>query len=324
MIRRQFASTDLTISAVGFGAWAIGGWLWGEQDDRDSVSAIHAALDAGVNWIDTAPIYGSGRSERVVGEALRALPASRRPHVFTKFGLGADSAQARKSATRAEIRAECEASLQRLGVERIDLLQLHWPVPQPVEEVAAACDELLRAGSIGAVGVCNYDVAQLEAWKATGKPLNGLQAPYSLFRPKAADTVLPWCEANGIGAIAYSPLFRGMLFGTWGPDKTFAAGDSRGQHKDYRGRRFLRHLQAIEEIRAVGAEEELSVAQLAIGALMGTPGLTGCIVGARNAAQGAALGELGRPLTAKQLTAIEAITARLDADLAGIPEEPAA
>lgn len=321
MFRRQLASTDYSISAIGFGAWAIGGWLWGDQDDRDSIAAIHAALDVGVNWIDTAPIYGSGRSELVVGEALKSLPPSARPLVFSKFGLGDDSAQLRKSATRSQIRAECAASLKRLGVERIDLLQLHWSVPQPVEEVAAACDELLREGLIGAVGVCNYDLAQLEAWRATGKPLNCLQIPYSIFRPAAADTVLPWCAEHSIGAIAYSPLFRGMLFGTWNADKTFAAGDSRGQHKDYRGRRFQRRLQAIEELRALGADEELSVAQLAIGALMGTLGLTGCIVGARNAAQGTALGELGRPLSAKQLSAIEAIVARLDAELAVIPEQ---
>lgn len=322
MIRRQLASTDLVISVVGFGAWAIGGWLWGDQDDAESIAAIHAAVDAGVTWVDTAPVYGSGRSERVVGEALRALPASRRPLVFSKFGMGDDSNQVRKSGTAAEIRSECEASLKRLGVERIDLFQLHWPVAQAMDEVATACDDLLRAGKIGAVGVCNYDVAQLEAWQKTGKPLNSLQTPYSLFRPKAADTVLPWCEDKAIGAIAYSPLFHGMLFGSWTADKRFVAGDSRGQHKDYRGKRFTRHLQAIEEVRAVGVEEELSVPQLAIGALMCTPGLTGCIVGARNAAQGAALGDLGRPITAKQMTAIDGIIARLDADLAGIPEEP--
>ena len=316
MIRRSFGTTDLTISAIGFGAWAIGGWLWGEQDDADSIAAIHAACAAGVTWIDTAPIYGSGRSEQVVGEALRQLPGGQRPLVFTKFGLGDDSGTRATSATRAEILAECEASLRRLGVARIDLYQLHWPVSQPMAEVAGACDELLRAGKIGAVGVCNFSVEQLNEWTATGLPLHALQTPYSILRPAAADTVLPWCEAKGLGAIAYSPLFRGMLFGTWGADKTFAPGDSRGEHKDYRGARFARHLQAVEELRAIAIADDLSVAQLAIGALMGTPGLTGCIVGARNAAQGTALGDLGMPITNKQLTAVEAITARLFQDLA--------
>ena len=321
MIRRPFGQTDLTISIIGFGAWAIGGWLWGEQDDADSIKAIHAALDAGVSWIDTAPIYGSGRSEQVVGQALRQLPAGRRPLVFSKFGLGDDSAKRVSSATRAEVLAECEASLQRLGVDRIDLYQLHWPVGQSMEEVAGACDDLLRAGKIGAVGVCNFSIEQLVEWTATGLPLHALQTPYSILRPAAADSVLPWCEARGLGAIAYSPLFRGMLFGTWGPDKTFAAGDSRGEHKDYRGRRFQRHLLAIDELRAIAAGDDLSVAQLAIGALVGTPGLSGCIVGARSADQGQALGDLGMPLTSKQLAAVDAAMARLVKDLGEIPAD---
>ena len=321
MIRRSFGQTDLAISVIGFGAWAIGGWLWGQQDDVDSIKAIHAACDAGVTWIDTAPIYGSGRSERVVGEAIRQLPPGRRPLIFSKFGLGDDSAKRMASATRSDVLAECEASLHRLGVDRIDLYQLHWPVDQPMAEVAGACDELLRAGKIGAVGVCNFSVEQLAAWTATRLPLHALQAPYSILRPAAADTVLPWCEAHGLGAIAYSPLFRGMLFGTWGPDKTFAAGDSRGEHKDYRGRRFQRHLGAIDELRAIAAGDDLSVAQLAIGALVGTPGLSGCIVGARNAGQGATLGDLGMPLTSKQLAAVDAVMTRLAKDLADIPAD---
>jgi len=316
MIRRVFGQTDLTISVIGFGAWAIGGWLWGEQEDADSIAAIHAAVDAGVSWIDTAPIYGSGRSERVVGVAVRQLPAGRKPLIFSKFGLGDDSAKRELSATRAQILAECEASLRRLQIERIDLYQLHWPVTQPMAEVAGACDELLRAGKIGAVGVCNFSLEQLQEWTATGLPLHALQTPYSLFRPAAGETVLPWCEERGLGAIAYSPLFRGMLFGTWNAEKTFAAGDSRAEHKDYRGERFLRRLRAIDEMRALAAEDDLSVAQLALGALMGTPGLTGCIVGARNAAQGAALGELGMPIKAKQLAAVEDIVARMETDLA--------
>ena len=183
-------------------------------------------------------------------------------------------------------------------------------------EVAGACDELFCTGIIGAVGVCNFSVEQLAAWKATGLPLHALQTPYSILRPAAADHVLPWCEAHGLGAIAYSPLFRGMRFGTWGPDKTFGPGDSRSEHRDYRGSRFLRHLQATEELRVIAVRDDLSLAQLAIGALMGTPGLTGCIVGARNAAQGAALRELGMPITAKQLSAVDDITARLLRDVA--------
>lgn len=318
MIRRNLGSTDMVISVIGFGSWAVGGWLWGEQGDADSLAAISAALDAGVNWIDTAPIYGSGRSERIVGQAIAAIPHDRRPLLFTKFGMGDDSNVRRETATRAEVMAECEASLKRLGVERIDLYQLHWPRTTPVEETARACADLLQQGKIRAIGVCNYSVEQLNAWRAIGVPLHGVQPPYSVFRSAAADGVLPWCAENNVGAIAYSPLFRGMLFGKWTADKTFGAGDSRGAHKDYTGPRFARHLQAVDELKAIAAEDDLTCAQLAIGALLCTPGLTGCIVGARNAAQGAALGDLGMPISAKQLSAVEDVVARLQKDLTAI------
>ena len=165
--------------------------MWGGQDDDASVQAIHAAVDHGVNWIDTAPIYGSGHSEAVVGRALRELPAARRPLVFTKFGLGENSETPTKSATRAQVLAECDASLKRLGVDAIDLYQLHWPVEQPIPETAAACAELLKAGKIRAIGVSNYSVAQLEEWRATGVPLHSVQSPYSLLRPAIASDVLP-------------------------------------------------------------------------------------------------------------------------------------
>ncbi len=315
MIKRDIPNTDLTLSVVGLGCWAIGGTMWGPQDDADSIAAIHAALEAGVNWIDTAPIYGSGRSETIVGQALGAVPAERRPLVFTKFGLGDDAAYRRQSATRAQILAECDASLKRLGIERIDLYQLHCPVEQAMDEVAGACEELLRAGKIAAVGVSNYDSTQLIAWQATGKPLHCLQTPYSLLRPASGDVQIPWCQEHQLGCIAYSPLFRGMLFGTWAADHTFAADDTRSQHRDYQGERLARYLQAIDELRALGAEHDLTVPQLAIGALLATPGLTACIVGARNARQGAALADLPAFLTQKQLSAVEDICARLRADL---------
>lgn len=323
MLKRDLPGTDLTISVIGLGCWAIGGAMWGPQDDADSIAAIHAAVDGGVNWIDTAPIYGSGHSEVMVGKALAGLDAARRPAIFTKFGLGDSLSKRVKSATTAEVIAECDASLKRLGIERIDLYQLHWPVDQSMDEVAGACDTLLQAGKIAAVGVCNYSVAEIDAWRATGKPLHCLQTPYSLFRPASGETILPHCFDSGMGGLAYSPLFRGMLFGAWTADKTFAADDTRGQHKDYRGKRFARHLQAIEALKVLADEDDLSVPQLCIAALLGTPGLTGCIVGARNAAQGAALAELPAILKAKQLAAVEEICAALVTDLAGIPEEPA-
>lgn len=316
MQRRSLGSSGFEISTIGLGTWAIGGHMWGGQDDVHSIEAIHAAVDHGINWIDTAPIYGSGDSERIVGRAVRELPAGTRPLIFTKFGLGVDSNAPSRSAAAAEVTAECDASLQRLGVDRIDLYQLHWPAPQPVAETAAACGALLAAGKIRAIGVSNFSVAQLEEWRATGVPLHSDQPPYSILRPAAKQDVLPWCAAHNVGAISYSPLFRGLLFGTWATDKTFPPDDGRSTHKDYAGARFQRHLQAIEEIRALAASGGLSVPQLCVGVLLQTPGLTGVIVGARNARQGALIASLGVSITPDQAAAVWAIAEKLAKDLA--------
>lgn len=315
MKRRGLGGSGFEISTIGLGTWAVGGHMWGGQDDAASADAIHAAIDHGINWIDTAPIYGSGHSEEVVGKAVRQLPASRRPMIFTKFGLGTDSESPNRSASAAEVHAECDASLRRLGVDRIDLYQLHWPAPQPIAETAGACGELLKAGKIRAIGVSNFSVAQLDEWRATGVPLHSDQPPYSILRPAAKQDVLPWCAAHGVGAISYSPLFRGLLFGTWSKDKTFPADDARSTHKDYSGARFQRHLQAIDDVRAVATESGLGVAQLCVGVLLQTPGLTGVIVGARSARQGGVISSLGVDVTADQAAAVWAIAERLAKDL---------
>ena len=315
MQRRVLGSSGFEISTIGLGTWAIGGHMWGGQDDALSVGAIHAAIDHGINWIDTAPIYGSGHSEEVVGKAVRELPASRRPLLFTKFGLGIDSASPNRSASAAEVQAECDASLRRLGTDHIDLYQLHWPAPQPIAETAAACAALMKAGKIRAIGVSNFSVAQLDEWRATGVALHSDQPPYSILRPAVRFDVLPWCAALGVGAISYSPLFRGLLFGTWTKDKTFPADDGRSTHKDYAGARFQRHLQAVDEIRALAMASGLSVPQLCVGVLLETPGLTGVIAGARNARQGGVIAGLGIGITSDQAAAVWKIAATLAKDL---------
>ena len=315
MEKRRLGKTEFEITTIGLGTWAIGGRQWGPQDDDASIGAIHAALDHGINWVDTAPIYGSGHSEEIVGRALKMLPPSRRPLVFTKFGLGVDIDAPVKSAGAREVVAECEASLRRLGVDRIDLFQLHWPVPQPIAETAGACAQLLAAGKIRAIGVSNYSVAQLEEWMATGVPLHSDQPPYSILRPAAAEDVLPWCAAHGVGAIAYSPLFRGLLFGTWSRDKIFGKDDARGAHKDYVGARFQRHLDAVDELQAIARSAGLSCAQLCVGVLLATPGLTGVICGARDARQGALVANLGMMVTAEQSRQVWAVADRLRKDL---------
>jgi aryl-alcohol dehydrogenase-like predicted oxidoreductase len=315
VLKRRLGKTEFEITTIGLGTWAIGGRQWGPQDDETSVAAIHAAIDHGINWIDTAPIYGSGHAEEVVGRALRRLPASRRPLVFTKFGLGVNVDAPVKSASAREVAEECDASLRRLSVDRIDLYQLHWPAPQPIAETAGACAKLLAAGKIRAVGVSNFSVAQLEEWRATGVPLHSDQPPFSILRPAAADDVLPWCAAHDVGAISYSPLFRGMLFGTWPRDKTFGRDDARGPHKDYSGPRFQRHLDAVEELQVIARRGGLSCAQLCVGVLLETPGLTGVICGARDARQGALVANLGVTLTADQSRQVWAVADRLRQDL---------
>lgn len=318
MERRRLGSSGLEISRIGLGTWAIGGEMWGGQDDARSVEAIHAAVDHGLNWIDTAPIYGSGQSETVVGRALKQLPSSRRPMVFTKFGFVLGASVPTRSASAKDVAAECDASLQRLGVDRIDLYQQHWPAPQPIAETAAACGALLKAGKIRAIGVSNYSVAQLEEWRSTGVPLHTDQPPYSILRPAVKHDVLPWCATHDVGVISYSPLFRGLLFGTWPADKTFAASDGRSTHKDYAGARFERHLRAVEDLRAVATKGGLSVAQLCVGVLLDTPGITGVIAGARNAQQGALISGLGVGVTSEQARAVWQIADRLSKDLEGM------
>jgi aryl-alcohol dehydrogenase-like predicted oxidoreductase len=315
MLTRRLGRSDLSITSIGLGAWAIGGHMWGGQSDDASVDAIHAALDHGVNWIDTAPIYGSGHSEMIVGRAIKALRPSRRPMIFTKFGLGQNSDLIANSGRAEHVVEECEASLRRLDVEKIDLYQLHWPAPQPIAETAEACAKLLAAGKIRAIGVSNFSVAQLDEWQATGVPLHCDQAPFSVLRPAAGTTILPWCAQHEVGAIAYSPLLRGMLFGTWAANKTFPPTDGRSTHKDYSGPRFVRHLKAVDEIQALARAAGLSCAQLCVGVLLENPGLTGCIVGARDAGQGALIAGLGVTVTASQVRAVWDVVTRLQKDL---------
>jgi aryl-alcohol dehydrogenase-like predicted oxidoreductase len=195
------------------------------------------------------------------------------------------------------------------------LYQLHWPVPQPIAETAGAFAKLLAAGKIRAIGVSNFSVPQLEEWRATGVPLDSDQPPFSVLRPAAGKDVLPWCAANGVGVISYSPLLRGMLFGTWTRDKTFPPDDGRSTHKDYSGRRFQRHLDAIDELHALARKGGLSCGQLSVGVLLRNPGLTGCIVGARNARQGALIAGLGVTVTTEQEAEVWNVIGRLQKDL---------
>ena len=216
METRRLGNSDLEITRIGFGAWAIGGsgwaFAWGTQDDRDSISAIHAALDAGINWIDTAPVYGLGHSEEVVAQALAGR--AEKPFVFTKCErTWNEKREIVKSLKADSIRRECEASLRRLNVDVIDLYQMHWPEPEEdIEEGWATLVRLKEEGKVRWIGVSNFNVAQMERI-AKIAPITSLQPPYSLVNPAAGTEILPYCGRNNIGVIVYSPMGSGLLTG---------------------------------------------------------------------------------------------------------------
>jgi aryl-alcohol dehydrogenase-like predicted oxidoreductase len=232
--KRRLGTTDLEITTVGFGAWAIGGggWAygWGPQDDAGSIAAIRHAVSRGVNWIDTAAIYGLGHSEEVVGRALREIRASERPYVFTKGGMIADRERPYDEPTRdlrpESIRREVEASLRRLGVERIDLYQFHWPdaVSTPIEESWREMGRLVDEGRVRAVGVSNFDVALLERAESV-RHVDSVQPPFSLIRRDAAADVVPWAAAHGTGVLVYSPMQSGLLTDTFSAKRLDAMAD---------------------------------------------------------------------------------------------------
>ena len=293
--------------------------MWGDQEDSASLQAMHAACEAGVNWIDTAPLYGAGRAERVLGQFISELPSAQRPLIATKFGHVVNEAGERvRRAGRDDVLADCEESLRHLGVDCIDLYQLHWPAPQPIEETAAACATLLEQGKIRAIGVSNFNVEKLEAWRATGVPLHTVQNAYSLFRRGDEEAVLPWCAANDVAYLAYSPMHRGLLFGKWTADKTFPPGDHRAERPDFVQPRLGIFIEAVTAMKDLAAEHDVSMAELATGALLSREGCTAVIVGARNAEQGADLGALGMPLKAAVLDKIGDILCRVDEQLATI------
>ncbi len=281
--------TGMQLSTVGLGAWAMGGpgWeaAWGPQEDADSIATIVHAVERGVNWVDTAPIYGRGHSEEVVGRALAALPADDRPHVFTKCGLWWDDTDPMAPPARdtRRIRREVEHSLTRLSVERIDLYQVHWPpFDIPVEEYWPTMVAMRAEGKVRAIGVSNFDTAQLAEAEALGH-VDSLQPPLSLLRRTAVDAEIPWCAANGTGVIVYSPLESGLLSGAFdaGRAGSLPASDWRATAPEFAGAALRRNLALVEALRPIAARHGVSVAAVAIAWTLAQPGVTGAIVGAR-------------------------------------------
>ncbi|MCF1504127.1 aldo/keto reductase [Afifella sp. H1R] len=293
---KRFGRTDMHITRVGFGAWAIGGpdWAvgWGAQDDSESVAAIRHAVSRGINWVDTAAVYGLGHSEEVVKKALADVPASERPYVFTKCGLVWDENDRKKMPARIgaadSLRREVEASLKRLGVERIDLYQMHWPANDgtPVEEYWQTLLELKKEGKIRAAGLSNHNAEQLQKAEAVGH-VDTLQPPFSAIKREVAEKELPWCDAHETGVIVYSPMQSGLLSGRFSVERARAlpADDWRSRNPDYTGEKLEKNLALAESLKPIADKHGTTVPAVAVAWTLAWPAVTGAIVGARNPGQ---------------------------------------
>jgi aryl-alcohol dehydrogenase-like predicted oxidoreductase len=292
---RSFGATGWELTTVGLGTWALGGgdWAfgWGPQDDAESIATIHHAVEAGINWLDTAPEYGLGHSEEIVGRALAGLSEADRPLVFTKCAMvwdPEDSTARHVPATAvgdaASLRAECEASLRRLGVDHIDLYQVHWPPTDgtALEDYWATLVDLRTAGKVRAIGLSNHTVDQLTRAEAVGH-VDSLQPPLSAINRAAAADVIPWCEANDTGVIVYSPIHSGLLSGTFDPSR-LALGDWRLGEADFTSE-LPANLGVAAAVADVAAARSTSAASVAIAWTLLWPGVTAAIVGARRPAQ---------------------------------------
>lgn len=290
---RKLGNSDLHITPIGFGAWAIGGsgweFAWGQQEDADSIGAILRALELGANWIDTAAVYGTGHSEEVVAHALRQWKG-KRPYVFTKCVLRWD--QYRKvypDHSAASIRKECEDSLRRLETDVIDLYQMHWPPRDNgpgLEEAWQAMNDLKQEGKVRWAGVSNFDVEQMKR-AARISPITSDQPPYSMIRRAIEVEVLPYCEKNGIGVISYAPMASGLLTGAMTRERAAALppDDFRSRNAEFREPRLSKNIALVERLREVGARHGRGPGEVAIAWVLRHSAITGAIVGARNTRQ---------------------------------------
>ncbi|HZI53464.1 MAG TPA: aldo/keto reductase [Chitinophagaceae bacterium] len=297
---RNLGKSDLKISVITFGAWAAGGWMWGGADRNNAVEAIRASYHAGVTSIDTAPAYGQGASEEIVGEAIKGLPREKL-QLLTKYGLrwdltkgtfyfkskdnGGNDIDIYKYAGKKSIIKECEDSLRRMGTDYIDLYQIHWPdVATPVAETMEAVAQLIRQGKVKYAGVCNYNVEQLkEAQKTLALVSN--QVPYSMVKRDIEKEVVPYCMENNLSILAYSPLQRGLLTGKMKPGYVFAPGDHRAELFFFKNENIKRTNTFLDKIRPLAAEKKATLSQVVLRWTVERPGITIALVGARDAAQ---------------------------------------
>jgi aryl-alcohol dehydrogenase-like predicted oxidoreductase len=294
--KHRLGRSELEITQVGFGAWAVGGggWAygWGPQDDRSSITAIKHAVSSGINWVDTAAIYGYGHSEEVVGRAVREIPPSERPLIFTKGGqipnLDKPYEEPQRNLQPASIRREAEASLRRLGVDHIDLYQFHWPdqTGTPIEESWAEMARLIDDGKVRAGGVSNFDVDLLERAERV-RHVDSLQPPFSLIHRAAGADVIPWSGAHQTGVIVYSPMQSGILTETFSRERVdqMAADDWRRRNPEFNEPRLTANLALRDALKPIAARQGVSVSAVAIAWTLSWPGVTAAIVGARSPQQ---------------------------------------
>lgn len=297
---RKIGDSSLELSAITFGAWAAGGWMWGGNETQDAINAIQSAYDLGVTSIDTAPIYGQGASEKVVGEAIRTLPRDK-VQILTKYGLRWDLEKGThyfdskmndgtpisiyKYAGKESIIHECENSLQRLGTDYIDLYQIHWhDVATPIEESMEAVDRLIQQGKVRFAGVCNYKPEQLEiAIKAVN--LVSDQVPFSMIKRDIEHDTVPYCLKHSLSILAYSPLERGLLTGKMKPGHKFDEGDHRANLYYFKDENIMRTSEFLNKIKPIADEKQVSLSQLVLRWTIEQPGITVALAGARNKAQ---------------------------------------
>lgn len=289
MRTRRLGNTDLELTAVGLGTWAIGGpWQygWGPQDENEAIAAILKAIDLGINWIDTAAIYGCGHSEELVGRALKQTKV--KPIIATKCSLLWNDKREKIGCLKAEsIRKECEESLKRLGVEVIDLYQMHWPDPEKdIEEGWGEMARLQKQGKVRYIGVCNYNTAQLDRVRKIA-PVTSLQPPYSMIRRGVEAELLPYCAKNHMGVVTYSPMQRGLLTGKFSKKylATLAPDDHRLKSSDYQEPEFSATLALVDKLRPIAERNKRTLAQLAIAWVLRRPEVTAAIVGTRKPSQ---------------------------------------
>ncbi|MBN2591137.1 MAG: aldo/keto reductase [Sedimentisphaerales bacterium] len=289
MQKRRLGTTDLELTTVGLGTWAMGGpWEfgWGPQDDGEAIGAILAALEAGINWIDTAPAYGLGHSEELIAQALKQ--SSYKPIIATKCGILWNEKRQKITCLKKEsVRQECINSLKRLNVEVIDLYQMHWPDPdEDVEEAWEEMLKLLDEGKVRYLGVSNFNVEQLERARKMGT-VSSLQPPYSMLNRKVEDELLDYCAKNNIGVVAYSPMHRGLLTGKFSTDylKTLAPDDHRLRSPDFQEPRFSASVELVKQLKKIAERNNKTCAQLAVSWVLRRQEVTAAIVGARRPKQ---------------------------------------